>query len=229
MPCYFNKMIGEYFVSQPSDIQGHINDLDNSLDVRSNLLYDFIDSTVYYFGPPSYDATTPDINKITFEMWKQEVYAMVTNEVDMDNLSEIELSKCRMFWDTIEQHNLLSEYITANIIENVFNQSPVSYQRNYIEILETENADQPYAENISDSDHENPEDDYTAEEALNIINEMPDCESDDETENVTENVTDDDTIYSESENDTETDNDDDVEEDIFSSSARAPSVFHSGW
>lgn len=198
MPCYFSSMIAEYFVCDSSTVNDQIDDLENSLDVRSNLLYDFIDSTVYHFGPPSYDENTPDINKINFQLWRQETYAMITNDVDSDNLTEIEMDKCNMFWNAMEEHNLWADYITKEAIESVFNQSPISYQKSYIEILKIENTQQPHADNIefdssddelsdiepSDNDYmsdsvsecEEEEDDYTAEEALDIINNMTDEE-----------------------------------------------------
>ena len=190
MPCYFDNMIRNYFVCDDSAVNEHIDDLENSLEMRSNLLFDFIDNTVYHFGPPSYDCDTPDINKINFEMWRQETYAIMTNDIDVSDMTDIELDKCNMFWNAVEERNLLDDYITTERVQAMFNISPVSYQRHYIEILETENNVQPHGDNIeseseeelSDNDYlseseSEEEGDYTPEEALDIINNMSDEEA----------------------------------------------------
>lgn len=191
MPCYFDNMIRNYFVCDEYSVNAHIVDLEDSLELRSTLLYDFINSTVYHFGPPSYDCNTPDINKINFETWRQEVYAIMTNDIDLDDMTTIELDKCNMFWAAMEEQNIWDGYILAERIQNVFNNSPVSYQRHYIEILEIENNAQPHTDNIefesedelsdndylSESEGEEEDDDYTPEEALDIINNMSDEEA----------------------------------------------------
>lgn len=192
MPCYFDNMVRNYFVCDEYAVNAHIDDLRNNLELRSTLLYDFINSTVYHFGPPSYDCNTPDINKINFETWRQEVYAIMTNDIDLDDMTTIELDKCNMFWAAMEEQNIWDGYILAERLQNVFNNSPVSYQRHYIEILEIENNEQPHADNIefesgdelSDNDYlsesegeEEEDDDYTPEEALDIINNMSDEEA----------------------------------------------------
>jgi hypothetical protein len=81
-----------------SDVNRHCDDLNNSLDIRSNILFDFIDNIVQYFGPPSFDCNTPHTNRVNFEMWRQEIYAIITKEVDLSNMVEIEMDKCNAFW-----------------------------------------------------------------------------------------------------------------------------------
>lgn len=206
MPCYFDNMVRNYFVCDEYAVNAHIDDLRDNLELRSTLLYDFINSTVYHFGPPSYDCNTPDINKVNFETWRQEVYAIMTNDIDLDDMTTIELDKCNMFWAAMEEQNIWDGYILTERLQNVFNNSPVSYQRHYIEILEIENNAQPHADNIefdseeelSDNDYlseseSEEEGDYTPEEALDIINNMSDEEehlSEAETETETEAETD---------------------------------------
>jgi hypothetical protein len=180
-------MISNYFICDHSAVNEHIDNLENSLEMRSNLLFDFINNTVYNFGPQSYDYDTSEINKINFEMWRQETYAIMTNDIDVNDMTEIELDKCNMFWNAVEQRNLLDDFITTQRVKTMFNLSPVTYQLHYIEILETENNVQPHGNNIefdseeelSDNDYlseseSEEEEDYTPEEALDIINNMSD-------------------------------------------------------
>lgn len=227
MPCYFDNMVRNYFVCDEYAVNAHIVDLEDSLELRSTLLYDFINSTVYHFGPPSYDCNTPDINKINFETWRQEVYAIMTNDIDLDDMTTIELDKCNMFWAAMEEQNIWDGYIIAGRLQNVFNNSPVSYQRHYIEILEIENNEQPHADNIefasedelSDNDYlseseSEEEEDYTPEEALDIINNMYDEEDGvSEAETVIVDSDEEDNLSeAETETEPETDTDTDYEE-----------------
>ncbi len=229
MPCYFNNMVRNYFVCDEYAVNAQIDDLENNLELRSTLLYDFIESTVYHFGPPSYDCNTPDINKINFETWRQEVYAIMTNDIDLDDMTTIELDKCNMFWAAMEEQNIWDGYILTERLQNVFNNSHISYQRHYIEILEIENNAQPHADNIefesgdelSDNDYlseseseEDEEDDYTPEEALDIINNMSDEEAGvSEAETVIVDSDEEDNLSeAETETEPETDTDTDYEE-----------------
>lgn len=164
MPYYFTKMIRQYFMCDDSAVYAHIDDFNNLLDIRSNVMYDFIDSTVRCFGPPSYSANTPTINKLCFEMWRKETYAVMTRDVELDNLTEIEMNKCNEFWDAIEMRNLRDDLISASGVEDVFSMSPVNYQRLYIEMLAAENAQQNHADNIEAPDHADGEDDYESDE-----------------------------------------------------------------
>ena len=191
MPCYFNNMIRNYFVCDDSDVNEQINNLANSLDVRSNLLFDFIDTTIYHFGPPSYDLNTPYINKINFETWRQEIYAITTNDIDLSDMTNIDLNKCNMFWSAMEDRNLLDDYINTENIEAIFNLSPINYQRHYIDILETENAAQPHADNIEfDDEDELSDDDYLSEdEDDDDISDSDENDCDRETETETETET----------------------------------------
>ena len=231
MPCYFDNMVRNYFVCGSSDVNENINHLRDNLELRSTLLYDFINSTVYHFGPPSYDCNTPDINKINFETWRQEVYAIMTNDIDLDDMTTIELDKCNMFWAAMEEQNIWDGYILAGRLQNVFNNSPVSYQRHYIEILEIENNAQSHTDNIefesehelsdndylseseSESESEGEAYDYTPEEALDIINNMSDEEGGvSEAETVIVD-TDEEGGVSEAETDTEPETDTECDED----------------
>jgi hypothetical protein len=78
-----------------------------------------------------------------------DVYCLMTNEVDMQHQDEIEGEKYDNFWDLVENRLLNAHHLTFENVERVFNHSPVSYQRHYIELLNYEN-------NIgnNDSDHE---------------------------------------------------------------------------
>ena len=186
MPCYFNTMVRNYFVSDDSEADQRIDDLEDNLELRKTLLFDFINSTVYHFGPPSYEYNTPDINKINFQTWKHEVYAIMTNDIDISDMTNLEFDKYNMFWTAMEEQDLWDGYIIAESVEKVFNNSPVTYQRHYIEVLEIENNVQPHADNIefeSESDEElsdhdylsesdDDDDEYTQDEALDNINNM---------------------------------------------------------
>ena len=204
MPYYFNNMIRNYFICNDSEVGGHIYDLKESLHARSNLLFDFIDSTVYNFGPPSFNDNTQHTNKVAFQSWKQEIYAIVTNDIDLDDLSELEMHKCNMFWEAVYNHNLSDRYITFEKIESVFNQSPVTYQSHYIEILKTENIEQPYADTIDVesgndfSDNELSDNDYLSESEQESISDAETVIVDAYTDEETDDETDDD--------ETETDN-----------------------
>ena len=74
MPCYFDKMISKYFQCSFDEATDRVHDLENDYETRETLFYDFIDSTVYNFGPASYTVNTPTINKLCFEMWKSLCY-----------------------------------------------------------------------------------------------------------------------------------------------------------
>lgn len=223
MPCYFNTMVRNYFVSDDSEADQRIDDLGDNLELRKTLLFDFINSTVYHFGPPSYEYNTPNINKINFQTWKHEVYAIMTNDIDISDMTNLELDKCNMFWTAMEEQDLWDGYIIAESVEKVFNNSPVTYQRHYIEVLEIENNVQPHADNIefesdeelSDHDYlsESDDDEYTQDEALDNINNM----SSEEEEGLSEAETviadyDDEYNVSGGESDVETDTDTDYEE-----------------
>ena len=225
MPCYFNTMVRNYFVSDDSEADQRIDDLGDNLELRKTLLFDFINSTVYHFGPPSYEYNTPNINKINFQTWKHEVYAIMTNDIDISDMTNLELDKCNMFWTAMEEQDLWDGYIIAESVEKVFNNSPVTYQRHYIEVLEIENNVQPHADNIefesesdeelSDHDYlsESDDDEYTQDEALDNINNM----SSEEEEGLSEAETviadyDDEYNVSGVESDVETDTDTDYEE-----------------
>ena len=125
MPCYFDKMISKYFQCPFDEATDRVHDLENDYETRETLFYDFIDSTVYNFGPASYTVNTPTINKLCFEMWRKEAYAIITKDIDINNLTEIEMDKFNMFWEAIYNRNLMCNYITAPAIESLFNQCPV--------------------------------------------------------------------------------------------------------
>ena len=117
MPYYFTSMLEAYF-------RLPINEINMDL-VDENLFYDYIDAIVYEFGPPSFSDTTPQSVKMDFNIWKSEIYSIVTKEVSIENISEIGRQKYTIFWDNVEERNLSYSMLNKEIITDVFNYSPV--------------------------------------------------------------------------------------------------------
>lgn len=149
MPCYIDSMLSAYF--QTGDRIFSHSQYNSSLtpQVVGNILYDYIGHVVHNFGPPSFTENTRPCLEHQFVDWEMDVYCLMTNEVDMQHQDEIEGEKYDNFWDLVENRLLNAHHLTFENVERVFNHSPVSYQRHYIELLNYEN-------NIgnNDSDHE---------------------------------------------------------------------------
>ena len=177
MPCYIDSMLSSYF--QTGDHISH-SQYNSSLtpQVIGNILYDFIGHIIQNFGPPSFNENTRPSLEHQFVDWEMDVYCLITNEVDMQNQDEIEAMMMKM------------------MLERVFNNSPVTYQRHYIELLNYEN-------NIGNDDADDTDDDdtqfHTSIDTAGAI------------EYVEGHLTD--NYDSESESDVETDGETDVETD----------------
>ena len=139
MPCYIDSMLSAYF--QTGDRIFSHSQYNNSLtpDTVGNILYDYTSHIVQNFGPPSFNENTRPSLEHQFVDWEMDVYCLITNEVDMQHQDEIEGEKYDNFWEAVEGRSLNERYLTFENVERVFNHSPVTYQRHYIELLNYEN------------------------------------------------------------------------------------------
>jgi hypothetical protein len=142
-------MLSAYF--QTGDRIFSSSEYDSTLtpDTVGNILYDYVGHVVQNFGPPSFNENTRPSLEHQFVDWEMDVYCLITNEVDMQNQDEIESEKYDNFWEAVEGRSLNERYLTFENVERVFNHSPVTYQRHYIELLNYENDI-----GNNDSDHE---------------------------------------------------------------------------
>ena len=218
MPCYIDSMLSAYF--QTGDRMFSHSQYTSSLtpQVIGNILYDFIGHIIQNFGPPSFNEHTRPSLEHQFVDWEMDVYCLITNEVDMQNQDEIEGEKYDNFWNIVENRSLNERYLTFESVERVFNNSPVTYQRHYIELLNYEN-------NIGNDDADDTDDDdtqfHTSIDTAGTIeyveghltdNYDSESESDVETDGETDVETDDDTDE-ETDDDTDEETDDDTDVD----------------
>jgi len=139
MPCYIDSMLCAYFQTG-NRVFSH-SQYTNSLtpQVIGNIIYDFIGHTILNFGPRTFNENTRPCLEHQFVDWEMDTYCLMTNEVDIQHHNEIEDDKYNKFWNTVENRSLSERYLTFENVERIFNNSPVTYQRHYIELLNYEN------------------------------------------------------------------------------------------
>jgi hypothetical protein len=148
-----------------------------------HILYDYMETVIHHFGPKTFNSQTPQELEDRFVDWEGEVYALITKEVSINCLEELEGEKYDLFWTKVENRNLDERYLTVETMEDVFNHSPLAYQRFYIRLLKDENRigrenEPEYNEDIIDTDSQSSV--MTADTIRDVFDDETDEEVDDD-------------------------------------------------